>query len=388
MIFSKNEIELCFPFFLATDLDGKVTYIGKSLSKIVGQKSIGIHLSSSFNFVLPVLMHQNNFDAYLNQTVLLVHNELNFKLIGQIIKDESNKLYIFAVSIQVHDIELFTKYGINFSSFAPQDQVFDFLMAFHSYKKSVIDATILNEELKKQKNIAIEALKMKSRFLANMSHELRTPLNGIIGMASVLQENLSESDSKEQIEIILASGEQLLSLINDILDLSKIEAGHIKIKPTKVNIRTFLLEFLETIEILAKKKSNILSLDIDENIPEYLFFDSVRLTQILTNLIGNAIKFTNNGKIETKVALVSNNNNKIELKFEVNDTGIGIPIEMLDKIFIPFVQVDQIEQKSSGTGLGLSICKNLINAMGGEIRVKSKINEGSRFNFNLVLGVN
>lgn len=385
MFVNRLQFEQCLPFYFCVSSDGLITDLGKSLSKIVGSGTIGKNITETFEFRLPAVEHPIKFDMYLNQFILVEHKQIKIKLVGQIIKLDSDQKYLFAVGTQLHDMQIFTQYGIDFSDFPPQEQVFDFLMAFHSYKKSEIDAHKLNQELQKQKNIALETSNMKSRFLANMSHELRTPLNAVIGLASVLSYNLkSNSEEKEQVDIILSSGEHLLSLINDILDISKIEAGFVKITPIQVTFRLFLEELIDTLDVLALKKANVLSYEISDNVPDVLFLDPVRVRQIITNILGNSIKFTENGKINIRCSLLSKVNDVVDIEFVVTDTGYGIPENMLEKIFIPFIQVNQNNQAISGTGLGLSITKQLINSMNGDIRVISEVGKGTEFTFNLL----
>jgi signal transduction histidine kinase len=387
MYLNKSQIETCFPFFLATDSHGTIKDMGRSLLKILGSDSLEKNINNEFFFILPFIETNSSYDSLLDQTVIIQHKKMNFKLIGQVIKDEVNQKYIFTMCIQLNEIESFSKYNINFSDFAPQDQVFDFLLAFHTYKKAELDTSRLNTELKKQKNIAINASEMKSKFLANMSHELRTPLNGIIGIASVLKETNTDSVNTELIDIILSSGDHLLSLINDILDLSKIEAGESKITPQPMNIRKHLNELKSSLDVLARNRSNTLEFNIPAEVPENLVYDPVRIIQVLTNLLGNAIKFTKNGSVRLELSIIGKITDTAHIKFEIIDTGSGIPSLMIDKIFSPFMQLEQKEKNISGTGLGLSICKNLISAMGGEIKVTSKINIGSNFFFSLQLPV-
>ena len=240
----------------------------------------------------------------------------------------------------------------------------------------------LNIELIKAKEIAENVAKQKSEFLANMSHEIRTPMNSVIGFTEILDKEIKNPIQKEYLNSIKKGGNALLRIINDILDLSKIEAGKLEIKNESLNPTNIFLE-IESIfhsKIISKNISFIV--DIDKTIPKYIIIDGVRIRQILFNLIGNAIKFTEKGYIKLKVENVYKDNikSKVDLIFSVEDTGIGIDEKSLNNIFNAFEQQNnQDVAKYGGTGLGLAICTKLVHMMNGEINVKSEKNKGSIF---------
>ena len=240
----------------------------------------------------------------------------------------------------------------------------------------------LNAELIKSNEIAKSAAKHKTEFLANMSHEIRTPMNSIIGFAEILDKEIQNPVHKEYLSSIKKGGNALLAIINDILDLSKIEAGKLNIKKETINPSKMFLE-IESIfhgKIISKNISFIV--EIDKNIPKYIILDGIRTRQILFNLIGNAIKFTQTGYIKLKVENIYKDNikNKVDLLFSIEDTGIGIDEKNLKSIFNAFEQQgDQDIAKYGGTGLGLAICTKLVHMMNGEIKVQSKKNVGSTF---------
>lgn len=241
-----------------------------------------------------------------------------------------------------------------------------------------------NKELEIQKDKAEEATRVKALFLANMSHEIRTPLNGIIGISKML----AESDlNKEQADLngtITLSGENLLNIINDILDFSKIEAGQIQLEKIQFDLDEVICTILKLLKFKADEKGISLITNIDKKIPDKLTGDPYRLNQIVTNLVNNAIKFTEEGSIKISVEIINQESNSLELLFKVIDTGIGISEDGKKKLFKEFSQVESsTTRKYGGTGLGLSICQNLVTLMNGEIGVNSELNKGSEFWFKL-----
>ncbi|MBI9100074.1 MAG: hypothetical protein JEY91_16450, partial [Spirochaetaceae bacterium] len=236
-------------------------------------------------------------------------------------------------------------------------------------------------QIEEAREIAEEATRAKSLFLANMSHELRTPLNAVIGFSALLNEDYYNSEEKHIISSIKAAGKSLSTLINDLLDLSKLEAGKLRIKPTPLRLRTFLFEIKHIFDLKVKEKKLNFSIDDDPQLPDIIIVDETRFRQILINLIGNAIKFTDSGAIRIAVRKLKNDKRGyIDLELSIADTGCGILQEEREKIFTIFWQNENnAKKKPSGTGLGLSITKNLIHLMNGEITVENNDEGGATF---------
>jgi signal transduction histidine kinase/CheY-like chemotaxis protein len=256
-------------------------------------------------------------------------------------------------------------------------------------KISILDITDLKKtqaELVVAKDKAEQAMKAKSQFLSNMSHELRTPLNGIIGTANLLLDEASMPEQKEHFDLLKFSSEHMLHLVNDVLDFSKIEADMMELEKAPFNTNDFLQKIHNLFASQYAKKNITLEFDIDSKLNRYFLGDETRLSQVLSNLIANALKFTEQGRVVVTAKMVKSTSKKASIYFSVKDTGLGITKKQQELIFLSFTQGDTTTtRKFGGTGLGLSISKNIISLYNGEIKVESEKGNGSNFYFTIDL---
>ncbi len=258
-------------------------------------------------------------------------------------------------------------------------------VTFMGNMSSLFTHTLLNNELHKAKQEAEEATRQKSAFLANMSHEIRTPMNGILGMTDIILDSKLSEQQRSHIEIIRSSGDALMSLINDILDLSKIEAGELGIETRSFDLHRLIQEIKRLFLINANQKSLIFTVEISQEVPQFIESDPYRLRQILLNLLANSVKFTQQGSINLSCKLAGMIDSSYLLKFDIVDTGIGFDQKTKDYLFEDFTQADtSTAREYGGTGLGLNISKMLCHLLGGEIGASSELGAGSTFWFTIV----
>jgi len=244
----------------------------------------------------------------------------------------------------------------------------------------------VEQELELSRHVAEAANRAKSEFLANMSHEIRTPMNGVIGMTQLLRYTALTHEQAEYLDNLELSGNNLLALINDILDLAKIESGKIELEFSDFNFSLCIHDVVNIQSARIRQKGLLLSIDIQKQLPELVMGDVLRLKQIMMNLLGNAIKFTETGSISIKALLIGQDKDQIKVRLSVQDTGIGMTTEAMERIFKPFEQADSsVTRKYGGSGLGLTICRRLTELMGGRIWAESSLGQGSTFFVELPL---
>ena len=253
--------------------------------------------------------------------------------------------------------------------------------------RNITDRKRMEIELIAARETAESASRAKSEFLSSMSHEIRTPMNAVLGMAQLLAETELSEDQRHYLDLMVANGNSLLDLINSVLDLAKIESGRMQLEHCEFDLTELVNKTIATLGVRAHSKGLELVARIVPGVPEQLIGDPLRLRQILTNLIGNAIKFTDSGEVVLEVDHSALPHDLLELRFTVTDTGIGISPDKLDSIFRNFTQADSsTTRKYGGSGLGLAIVHRLVGLVGGQMSVESELGKGSRFSFTAFFG--
>ena len=360
-------------------------YIARNVKKV----KIALNNVHLVSFLLACLILTNIFV----HTCLLVEPQQTTNLvlvvIGSGIIILSKKWYSLVITITIVSWFLiaiffgFSEIWVHYAYYLLSGTILSVIL-FFVQRRNIRKASRVQQErdkLKTEKERAIAANEAKSRFLSNISHEIRTPMNAIIGYSNFLLESLQKEKEKEYIEHIKKAGKTLLELINHTLDLSKIEAGKMIINPEPMDIRELKDEIENLFALRISEKDLEFKVELDDSIPPFLVLDETRLRQILINLIGNSIKFTDDGYVKLGIKKFKQiSQDKIDLAIIVEDTGIGIPENQQEKIFEAYTQQEnQQTGKYGGTGLGLAITKRIVNKMNGEITVDSEVNKGTLF---------
>ena len=343
-----------------------------------------LKLTLHHEFALAIIdVQMPDMDGY--ETVELLRNSKRTKYVPVIFVSAiySDEFYI-KKGIDVGAVDFITK-PIKSVILIGKVRIFiDLYNQQNQLKKLLKEKEIAAIELRRQKEKAEYATYSKSIFLANMSHEIRTPLNGIIGMSEILSKTILTDEQKDYLSSIKLSGEDLLIIINDILDFSKIEAGQLQIEEVPFSIHLQIKNVFKMLQLKADEKNIDLLFEINDDVPEFINSDPIRIKQILINLLNNAIKFTEKGSVKLVVSARNIEEKDVTLSFKIIDTGIGIAENKTGNMFAEFTQADtSTTRKHGGTGLGLTISKKLTELMGGEIGLESKIGKGSTFWFTI-----
>ncbi len=266
--------------------------------------------------------------------------------------------------------------------------VYDEVVGVHGVAEDVTERNEMRRELERTRLAAEEASAAKSLFLANMSHEVRTPLTSVLGATEMLAEDTLSPGQHHLVGIIHRSGERLLRLVNDILDVSRLEAGKLDVEQSPLKVRSLVDDVVAWAMPMSYREGLEFAWFVDPALPETLMGDAMRISQVITNLLTNAFKFTEEGQVRLTVKKVASSVDTVDVRFSVQDSGIGIPEDRLDNLFQSFTQVDtSTTRKYGGAGLGLAICQELVKLMGGSMSAESRPGAGSTFSFTLPLRV-
>lgn len=375
---------------LATSGIGKVYYMMGELQKAKNYLKHAYELGSGANY----------FESYIVAAFYLGRIELDEKHSADALAFFNQAMTCAKEHNRKHDIMSIHEWlSLAYEQSGDINQAYQNLKLFELYKSEIFQLDAVNRlrnmqvqhEIafaRKDKEVAERTADLKQQFLANMSHEIRTPMNAIVGMSRLLKEKDHLPHQEKYLNAILSSSNNLLVIINDILDLSKLEAGKIEIEKIPFSLREAVTNVYEMLRIKATEKSLEFHTEVEEAIADVIIGDPTRLTQILINLVGNSIKFTETGSVKIQVRIRKVENDFLLLKFDVIDTGIGISQDYVNNLFEKFTQAgSDTARKYGGTGLGLSISKQLVDLMGGSISVKSSIGHGTTFTFEIPFAI-
>ncbi len=349
-------------FLWEVDRDGLYTYVSSAVQSVLGYEPDDLVGKRRFHELCPDEDQEQIYQ--LGMDVMKNHESL-MNLENRMVANDGRLITVMSSGVCIFD-----KNGE--------------LAGFRGSDTDISDRKAMEIQLVEAKDNAEAANAAKSEFLANMSHEIRTPMNGVIGMTSLLLDTELSDQQRGYAETVRASAESLLGLLNDILDLSKIEARKLTLESVDFDLAEVIDESAASLDVRAREKGLKLSYTIDEDVPMQLRGDPGRVCQVLNNLVGNAVKFTHEGEVAVRVSLFTKSETGLDLHFSVSDTGIGIPDDKLPHIFEKFNQVDaSTTRRYGGTGLGLTISRELVEWMGGEIGVESHEGEGSVFWFSI-----
>ena len=382
-----------FPFHVVVDDDMRIVQLGPALARVCDPFGPVESWSESFELCQPAQAVEEIGDlrGLAGQSLMIEHRASGMRLRGELMTRTDDRRVCFLGSPWVLDPAELKQFDLTVGDFANHDPSTDFLFLIRSRDVAMADAKRMADRLREQssklrraKRAAEAASEAKSRFLANMSHELRTPMNGILGMASVLACTDLGEDQREPLRVIESAGNALLSVIGDVLDVAKVESGTMTLVDVGFDPRRLVEDLLPLFSVQADSKQIEIEARCAPDVPRATLGDPNRVRQVLINLVGNAVKFTDRGSVRILLDVVTLGTGDAGLKFEVRDTGVGIPQDMQERVFEAFVQVDEsMVRQHEGTGLGLCISAQLVRLMGGEIGVLPGEPHGSTFWFTL-----
>ncbi len=370
--FSEDQLENLFPCYILTDQELVLRSVGRSLRKLIPDAAAGVPLTHCFKIERP----RSGFDpavaARRSSALQFKSMDGRVNLVGTVIEVERG--YLFCMAHSAMTAQKWGEMDLSASDFSSADQSMAIGTSMGLQSVLMSEMKDLATNLAKARDEALAANRAKSTFLSVMSHEIRTPLNGVLGMVHALLKDAPTEQQRSRLEIVRESGDALLAILNDLLDISRIEAGKMSLESIEFDIREVLSGAYAAFTAIANKSGISFILDIDPAAGIYLG-DPTRVRQVAYNFLSNALKFTKEGRVILSARLVDGG-----LEISVLDTGIGIASERLDGVFDPFVQADaSVNRNFGGTGLGLGISRDLAKLMGGSIRVESELGKGSTF---------